>query len=115
MGKAISQFFAQLGYPFRNIRWSWGARSGASSILLRTWEDEYSFKQRRLIVLDRAEQYRPSEAYGLDERFGHLESLWNEGVAGYSVIATVKDKDARPREILGYRDDAVFALDRLER
>lgn len=115
MGKAISQFFAELGYPFRNIRWSWGARSGASSILLRTWEDEYFFKQRRLIVLDRAEQYRPSEAYGLDERFGHLESLWNEGVAGYTVIATVKDKDARPREILGYRDDAVFALDRLER
>lgn len=36
-------------------------------------------------------------------------------MAGYTVIATVKDKYARSREILGYTDDAVFALDRLER
>ena len=34
--------------------------------------------------------------------------------AGYTVIATVKDKDARPREIKEYRDDAVFAIKQLE-
>ncbi|WP_071078541.1 HNH endonuclease [Janthinobacterium lividum] len=112
MAKAISQFFVDLGYPLRNIRWSWGARSGGS-LLLRTWEDEYVYKERKLIVLDRPELYRPSESFGLDERLVQLKALWGGDIAGYTVIATVKDKDVRPREILGYRDDAVFALNRL--
>lgn len=51
MKQVISQFFFDLGYPLRNIRWSWGARRD-DAILLRTWEDEYAFKERRLRVLD---------------------------------------------------------------
>jgi len=43
-----------------------------------------------------------------------LKGLWEGGLAGYTVIATVKDKDARPREIKEYRDDAVFAIKQLE-
>lgn len=113
MAKAISQFFVDLGYPLRNIRWSWGARNG-DSLLLRTWDDEYVHKERKLVVLDRPELYRPSESFGLDERIVQLKALWGGGIAGYTVIATVKDKDVRPREILGYRDDAVFALNRLQ-
>lgn len=113
MAKAISRFFADLGYPLRNIRWSWGARNG-DSLLLRTWDDEYAHKERRLAVLDRPELHRPSESFGLDERIVQLKALWEGGVAGYTVIATVKDKGANPREIKDYRPDAVFALNSLE-
>lgn len=113
MAKVISQFFAGLGFPFRNIRWSWGGRSG-EAILLRTWDDELVFKERKLRVLD-MQDADVRESYGLDERIVHLKALWNGGVAGYTVIATAKDKNARPREIIAYRDDAVFALSRLER
>lgn len=113
MKKVISQFFSDLGFPFRNIRWSWGARSG-EAILLRTWDDELVFRERTLRVLDMADADE-RDSYGLDERIVQLKALWNGGIAGYTVIATAKDKHARPREIVAYRDDAVFALSRLER
>lgn len=112
MKKVISQFFVDLGYPLRNIRWSWGARSG-DAVLLRTWNDEYAFKKRKLRVLDMLDTHRPSESFGLDERIVQLKALWGGGVAGYTVIATARDKDASPREIVAYREDAVFALSRL--
>lgn len=113
MVTVISQFFAHAGYPLRNPLWSWGARSG-NGILLRAWDDEYAFKERKLRVLDFAAPRQPSESFGLDERIVHLEALWDGGVAGYAVIATAKDKDASPRQILAYREDGVFALTRLE-
>lgn len=112
MKKAISQFFVDLGFPLRNIRWSWGARSG-DAVLLRTWDDEYTFKERKLRVLDMADTNGPSESFGLDERVVQLKALWSGGVAGYTVIATAKDKDTNPREIVAYREDAVFALSEL--
>lgn len=114
MKKVISQFFLDLGYPLRNIRWSWGARTG-DAILLRTWNDEYAFKERKLRVLDMEDSNERSDSFGLDERIVQLKALWNGGVAGYTVIATAKDKHARPREIIAYREDAVFALSRLQR
>ena len=113
MAKVISQFFSDLGYPLRNMRWSWGARNG-NSILLRTWNDEYAFKERKLRVLDIEDADQRFDSFGLDERIVQLKALWDGNVAGYTVIATAKDKNARPREIIAYRDDAVFALSRLE-
>jgi hypothetical protein len=113
MAKVISQFFSDLGYPLRNMRWSWGARNG-NSILLRTWNDEYAFKERKLRVLDIEDADQRFDSFGLDERIVQLKALWDGNVAGYTVIATAKDKNARPREIVAYRDDAVFALSRLE-
>lgn len=114
MAKVISQFFVDLGFPLRNIRWSWGARSG-DAIMLRTWDDELVFKERKLRVLDLEDADQRSESFGLDERIVQLKALWGGGVAGYTVIATAKDKHARPREIIGFREDVVFALSRLER
>jgi hypothetical protein len=114
MAKVISQFFSDLGYPFRNIRWSWGARS-EDAILLRTWDDEYAFKEKKLGVLAMVDADERTDSFGLDERIVQLKALWDGGVAGYTVIATARDKNARPREIVAYRDDGVFALSRLER
>lgn len=115
MAKPISRFFSDLGLPLNNVRWSWGARAG-DVLLLRTWADEYKKDGdvRRITVLRDAKGYRHTDSYGLDERFRHLEALWAGGIAGYTVIATVTDPTARPREIKDYRDDGVFALERLE-
>lgn len=85
-----------------------------NALLLRSWEDEYLAKERKLILLDRPESYKSTEAFGLDERMVQLEALWSGQVSGYAVIASLKSKAARPRELLGYREDAVFPLTALE-
>ena len=113
MAKPITQFFLDLGLPLKNARWSWGAQSG-NTILLRTWADEFSSKDRRVTVLREPAGYQDRESYGLDERIRHLKVLWAGGVAGYTVIATAKATNVPKREIKEYRDDKVFVIDRLE-
>lgn len=113
MAKAISQFFADLGFPLRNIRWSWGARNG-DIVLLRTWQDEYAGRERKVTVLREPAALEVNDSFGLDERIVQLGSLWQGEVTGYTVIVEVKDKSARPREIKDYREDVVFAIKRLE-
>lgn len=112
MAKPISKFFESLGLPFRNIRWSWGAKHD-NVLLLRTWDDEYQGRERTVTVLRESARYQQSESYGLDERIVHLQALWSGELAGYTVIATVKDRTAHPREIKDYRDDAVFSIKRM--
>ena len=111
--KPITQFFQDLKLPLKNARWSWGAQS-ESTILLRTWADEFSSREKRVVVLREPAGYQDRESYGLDERIRHLRTLWAGGVAGYSVIATAKATDVPKREIKEYRDDKVFVIDRLE-
>jgi hypothetical protein len=114
MAKPISHFFADLGFPLRNIRWSWGAKSTeGTGVLLRAWDDEYSFKNKTVTVLQEAYRYEASDSFGLDERIVQLKELWAGGLAAYVVIATVKDGAMHPREIEGYREDVVFGVKRL--
>ena len=114
MSKPISQFFADLGFPLKNIRWSWGAKNvDGTALLLRAWDDEYSLKHKTVTVLREPERYLVSDSYGLDERIVQLKELWAGGIAAYVVIATVKDADEHPREIKDYREDAVFSVERL--
>jgi hypothetical protein len=115
MAKSISRFFSDLGLPLNNIRWSWGASAG-STLLLRTWSDEFTRQDgiRRVTVLREPAGYRAGDSYGLDERYRHLEAVWAGATAAYTIMATVKDPAGRPREIKEYRDDGVFCIDRLE-
>lgn len=112
MAQPISKFFEALGLPLKNARWSWGAQR-ASRLLLRTWSDEYSAKNRTVTVLREPARYQQSESFGLHERIVQLQALWQGGIAGYAVIANVKDANAHPREIKDYRDDVVFSIKRL--
>lgn len=112
MAKSISQFFSDFGFPLRNVRWSWGAHAG-DTVVLRTWDDEFSLKGRTVRVLREPSARQMSESYGLDERISHLKQLWGGGLAGYTVIAMVKDPGASPREIKDFRDDVVFPILRL--
>jgi len=111
--KPITQFFQDLKLPLKNARWSWGAQN-ENTILLRTWADEFSSRDKRVVVLREPTGRQDRESYGLDERIRHLRVLWAGGVAGYSVIATAKATDVPKRQIKEYRDDKVFVIDRLE-
>ncbi|WP_159444605.1 HNH endonuclease [Paraburkholderia ribeironis] len=113
MAKSITQFFERYRLPFKNKRWSWGALRD-DVVLLRTWEHEYSGKQKRVVVLQRPEAYLGRDSYGLDERIRHLRQLWEGSSSGYTVIARAEDVNAHPRKIADFRDDAVFVIDRLE-
>jgi len=110
---SITQFFLDLGFPLRNARWSWGASSDRG-ILLRTWADDFSAKEKRVGVLGAPADYQARDSYGLDERIRHLRALWAGGVAGYTVIANAKAVDAPTREIKDYREDKLFVIDHLE-
>lgn len=112
-GKTILRFFTDLGFTLRNPRWSWGSRDG-EIILLKNWEDRFSGKDWTVQALDTPEILRQLESFGLDERIVHLEALWNGGSAGYTVIATATDINAIPRKTRDFRDDAIFAIERLE-
>lgn len=113
MAKPISKFFADLGFPLRNIRWSWGARIG-DVIVLRTWQDEYRARERKVTVLREPAALDLSESFGLDERIVQLKALWGGEVAGYTVLAEVRDRAERPRHIKDYREDVVFPIKQLE-
>lgn len=113
MARPISKFFAELGFPFRNIRWSWGARAG-DAILLRTWQDEYRGRELKVTVLQEPAALDLSESFGVDERIVQLKALWGGEVAGYAVLAEVRDRAERPRHIKDYREDVVFPIKRLE-
>lgn len=48
--KSITQFFHDLELPLKNARWSWGAQN-KTTVLLRTWADEFSGKEKRVAEL----------------------------------------------------------------
>jgi hypothetical protein len=112
MAKPISSFFESLGFPLRNVRWSWGAKAGGT-VVFRSWSDEFAVRERTVLVLREPDARQHTESFGLDERLTQLEQLWAGGLAGYTVIANVKDPAAQPREIKDFRDDVVFPLVRL--
>jgi hypothetical protein len=110
--RPISEFFASLGLPLNNIRSSWGA-SNEAMVLLRAWSDRYDASTREVKVLRPPGEYLDSQGRGRGEHEGHLRSLWAGGIAGYVVMVTAKDPLAVPRTIIGYRDDVVWAIERL--
>jgi hypothetical protein len=50
----ISSFYKRLGFPLRNLRWSWGAHS-ASGVLLTTWTDDVEERVVRVSGWETAE------------------------------------------------------------
>ena len=80
--KPISKFFEEnLGAPFRNILWSWGAVSSDGQVFLRVWGDER---------LPRADKDDPDRVYVLQPGLGGSvlgRALIIEG-AGQNPVAT---------------------------
>jgi hypothetical protein len=112
MPLAISNFFAQLGYPLRTVRQSWGSeRDGV--IVLRSWEDERTGPPDAVRVLRNLSTYRESQAFGLNERVTQLAQLWAGTARGFVVMAVAVDPDGPKRKIKSYYDDVVFPIETL--
>lgn len=105
--ESVTKFFARLGFPLHNSRWSWGARADLG-VLLTTWEDDLDKSGHFVRVGWWRLQVRSSA--GLNERLDHLRMLWSGGLAGYTVLATAKDAEARPRKIESYDSENVRAI-----
>ena len=108
----ISQFFARLGLPLRNVRNSWGASDG-EIVLLRAWSDRYDGRRREVTLLRPVGEYLDSQGGSRPERVSQLRQLWRGGVAGYVVLVEAKDPKEVPRTIAGYREDVVFPIEAL--
>jgi len=103
-----------LGYPLHNVRWSWGSESDRGSILLRTWSKDLDVKTKTVGVLGPSAQYRKLKSTGgVPERIRHVRALWAGGIAGYTVLVNAVDDNAEDSVIRDFRDDAVFAIERL--
>jgi hypothetical protein len=103
----ISAFYKRLGFPLKNIRWSWGARS-SSGVLLTTWTDELDGRFARV------SGWEPNDIgkslAGLHERIDQLRMLWAGGLAGYAVLAKAKDINAHPRTIDSFETEYVRTI-----
>jgi hypothetical protein len=106
--QTISVFFSELGFPFRNKRWSWGAH-GKEGILLRVWEDD-RIGSRFVRVLGPRFNRSPKKSDGLSERIEHLRLLWGGGLAAYVVVAKAVDESATPRVIESFDRQRVYAI-----
>lgn len=101
--KSISKFYARLGLPLHNVRWSWGARA-EHGVLLTTWTDHLD-KSGRFVRVGRRKQDRSLD--GWNERMDHLRTLWSGGIAGYAVLATADNTENKTRVIKSYDGDNV--------
>lgn len=114
-GTKKNAYFRILGAPLKNPQWSWGARAD-SFIVLQVWEDRQVRREdgRWALLLGAREGYAPGDRHGSDERYAHVKALWSGGIAGYAIVAVAKDASAMPRATHSFRDDGIFALERLE-
>ena len=114
--RTFSEFFAYLGCPLRNMRWSWSAVSADGHRALFTlWSDEVKNKQYVLYPVSlRRPREIPEEA---DSRLGAEEIARNahyaattQGVESFGVLTIAKDPSATTRERATYDDNTVFRL-----
>jgi hypothetical protein len=114
--RSYSEFFAYLGCPMKNIRWSWAAISGDGRRALFTiWSDEV--KDRKYVLYPTTLR-RPGEiAAEADYRLGAEEmariahyAVTTPGVESFGVLTIAKDVEATTRERATYDADTVFRL-----
>lgn len=111
-----SEFFASLGAPFTNVRWSWGGvRFGLDgAVVLRVWQDEIVLHDKlsyvRVMRFDTSNKKAASPGY--KERLHHVE-LIRRGRTCYMVMCTAKDPKAMPREIKEFNKKEIAVGGRL--
>ena len=106
---SVTTFFASLGAPLVNPRWSWGAlRRSDGTIFLRVWQDLKLIEDGQSLMLLDGRNADIQDALGYKERQRHIESIRN-GARCFLVMCTVDDPKASPRKIREFNDQEVFA------
>jgi hypothetical protein len=110
----LTDFFAYLGAPLHNQRWSWGAVRLDGAVFLRVWQDE----QRKIdgswftqVTFRNFFNDNPSNL-GCLERLKHVE-LVRSGAPSFMVMCLAKDVAASPREVASFDRNDVFVGGRL--
>lgn len=113
MKKPISEHFADLGAPLRNIVNSWGAvRPSDGAVFLRVWYDR-KFKDEATGRTYRQLLHISSEhKVGYLERAEHIKRV-RQGAPGFMVIVHAADEIARPRKIKDYNPEVLVPIGEL--
>lgn len=101
---SISAYFASLGAPLRNIRWSWGAVHPNGDVYLRVWEDEFrTVHGQRCARLTNREFYRQygRRHPGNEERLEHIRLIRN-GAPSFCIVCRMANPNAKSRTIRSF-------------
>lgn len=114
--RTFSEFFAYLGCPLHNVRWSWCAVSpDGKRALFTIWSDEVKDRQ---YILYPVTLRRPGfiegdvdTRHGAEEmaRIAHYAAI-NPEVEALGVLTIAVDPAAKPRVRKTYDDSTVFRL-----
>ena len=103
-------FFAALGAPLANARWSWGSVREDGVVVLRVWQDEVKKRDGSIFV---KVAYKPKlqqddgDPLGHRERLDHVERI-RRGATSYLVVCQAVDVDAKPRKVKDFEHECVF-------
>jgi hypothetical protein len=102
-------FFAMLGAPLVNVRWSWGAiRKRDTTVFLRVWDDDVKTREgRQFVRVCRTASQVDSTHLGHRERIKHVDRV-RGGARCYLVMCTAVDPAEVPRRVLQFNDKEVF-------
>lgn len=99
---SISALFEELGAPFNNKMWSWGAvRESDQSVFLRVWQDgthrfDHLPNAYYTWVSDIDEN---DQSLGAIERRKHIDLIKNGGYKAYMIMCVAEDDEAKTRKI----------------
>lgn len=105
---SISNFFASLGAPLVNQRWSWGSQRASDGVVfLRVWQDLKFMENSDAFYMVDARSNDDTHSAGYTERVRHLDCV-RAGARCLLVMCTAKDVEAAPRTIDGFNESEVF-------
>jgi hypothetical protein len=104
----ISQFFADIGAPLTNPRWSWGARRERDgAVFLRVWQDLKFVRDGATWVLVHEPWMNDKRILGHEERARHVAAV-SAGAPCYLVMCVADDIEAKQRKIREFNEEQVF-------
>ena len=114
--RAFSEHCAYLGFPLKNVRWSWSAAStDGRRTLFTIWADEV--KNRRFVLYPVAVRRPGPVGEAADLKAGGREvhdiaarAADVEDVAAYGILCTAEDPAAVPRVRKHFDEATVFKL-----
>ena len=103
----MTEFFATLGAPLVNSRWSWGAvRPDDKSVFLREWQDRIRSHEGTHFVQVEHNRH-PGNNHGQQERLDHVRRI-REGAPCYLIMCEAEDTTMRPRRVRTFNTTEVF-------
>ncbi|MNB77590.1 hypothetical protein PS726_01829 [Pseudomonas fluorescens] len=105
----LTQFFAKIGAPLKNPRWSWGGIREDGTVVLRVWQDrKIKHDGAHYMQLSHLQKYSEGQDnLGYMERLDHINRI-KDGARCYLVICLAKDPDSSPREIRSFNKNNLF-------